>query len=57
MEAGLDNPLDSYRVCSLMKGFYRVVGATPKRKLPITADILLSIHAVLDFSISFNVAL
>ena len=57
MEAGLDNPLDSYRVRSLMKGVNRVIGAPPKRKLPITPDILLSIHAVLDFSISFNVAL
>ena len=57
MEAGLNNPLDSYRVRSLMKGVNRVIGAPPKRKLPITPDILLSIHAVLDFSISFNVAL
>lgn len=57
LEAGLDNPLDNYHVRALLKGVKRAIGAPPKQKLPITPEVLLAIHSVLDFSVNFNVAL
>ena len=57
LEAGLDNPLDNYRVRSLLKGVHRAIGVPPKQKLPITPDILLRLHSKLDFSVAFNIAL
>lgn len=56
LEAGLDNPLNNWQLKSLLKGIKRVIGKPPNQKLPITLDILRTIHSKLEYSISSNKA-
>ena len=51
MEMGLTNPLsDNWTLKSLLKGIQHEKGLEPKRKLPITPDILLKIQKQLNLS-------
>jgi hypothetical protein len=54
-EFGLPNPLlNNWPLKSLLTGIRRSIGKPPNQKLPITANILLRIHAVLNFTSSFD---
>jgi hypothetical protein len=48
LEAGLENPLLQWPVKCILKGIKRHHGQPPKRKLPITPDILRLMYNVID---------
>jgi hypothetical protein len=51
LEAGFDNPLlDHFELLMLKRGIKREKGVAPKKKLPLTVDLLRRIHDLLDFS-------
>lgn len=54
LESGFRNPLEDFRVKSILRGIKRTIGAPVKRKLPITGDILLDMYKKLDLSSSFH---
>lgn len=52
-ELGLPNPLKDWELTMVRSGIQRTLGRPPKQKLAITPDILLAMHAQLDFDSSF----
>lgn len=54
-EFGLPNPLlNNWALKSLITGIKRAIGTPPNQKLPISPDILLRLHATLNFTKSFD---
>ena len=50
-EYGLANPLsDNWILSTVLKGIKRSKGTPPVPKLPITTDVLIRLHGLLDFS-------
>jgi integrase len=50
LECGLANPLeDNWALDSVLRGIKRILGETPKRKLPLSPDILVRIKDLLNF--------
>lgn len=57
LEAGLPNPMENnWYLDIIKKGIKRVHGAPPKQKLPITADMLMSMRQCVDTSKPFQLA-
>ena len=57
LEFGLSNPmLDNWLLQSVLKGIRKVKGSTVTPKLPITPDLLLQFHSLLDPSSSSDLA-
>ena len=55
IEQGLPNPLeDNFPVRSVLKGVDRLRGSPPKRKLPITPELLIAFHGMLDMANDFD---
>jgi hypothetical protein len=54
LEAGYDNPLDTYFIRSTKSGVRRLLGDSSDSKLPITPSILLRLKPLLDFSLSLH---
>jgi integrase len=50
MDIGLDNPLDNWRLKSILKGIKKLCGKPANRKLPVTPDLLMQMYSKLDFS-------
>ena len=46
--------LNNWQLKSLLTGIKRAIGTPPNQKLPITPVILLRLHAMLDFTKSFD---
>ena len=54
-EFNLPNPLvDNWSLQSLLTGIKQVKGVPPSHKLPITPDILMRIHSMLNMHFSFD---
>ena len=55
LENGYENPLkENYVLNSVTKGIARVKGVPPKRKLPITPELLIAFYHLLDMSVVEN---
>ena len=52
----MENPLDQWNVKCILKGINRLLGRPPKRKLPITIELMCKMHDNLDMSEPVNVA-
>ena len=50
-EARLPSPLEDWELGMVRRGIARTLGCPPKQKLAITLDILLAMHARIDFSL------
>ncbi len=48
LEAGLKNPLEQWGVKCILKGINRLLGRPPKRKLPITIELMEKMYKKLD---------
>ena len=55
LEAGLQNPVDSWSIKMLLKGTKRVLGCEVVPKEPVTPALLLKIHALLDLSCPMHI--